>query len=774
MKRQIVLSLLAATVTSAAHAVAVPAGDAPAASDLVAFDAESRGAELELRLTTSGDFGAPGVQVLVESDGNASTGLALDAAGFDYLIEGEQLYRFSGASPQDWQWAAVGAVTRSVKERVLRVRLDAGSFDSRQLGLVARTVSADYQLLDRAPQRGVMRVELKPVAAGTEAAGDADDGSRDIIGVAARQEGARVVLDVTTRETSKFLNTLVFLDRDGDDATGYRPTGSTHGFELLVNGDTLSEHSGDPAVWEWQSLGTVDRQVDANRMTLSLDASLLKAAANLRIGVWSMAEDWQTLVDRAPDRGLFELELDTAKIQASATPPVEVAPPKANRDLPVRERVAKAQNFYVYYGTGQVAALSHYDLVIAHSPQMKREDIAALKALGVVVVGYITVGEDDKLRKGDGTGPAGYASWYFDSDADGQPDQNPVWKSYFANANDPAWRADRVAEARRLVEEEGYDGIFLDTIDTVARFPEAEDGMVALIEAFRENLSQNVIILNQGYSLLSRLAPSADAFMLESFTATYDFNSQRYILNTPNSLDWHAHKVRQYVTPVLQKHPLKVLVLDYARPEDTASIQAAADRAATFGFLFAVAPIYLDRVYHTGIVGRPDPKWFERQATPERLSLELPESTNGFPMGSVILPSGSFGGYSVSPLVDGIEDRSTLHWSESAWASAEDGEAPWLEIRFPAPVRAESLEIRWATEGGHFMTSRRYEITARRDGAWRSVADVNTEAADSERTHHALPDEPIEALRIEQPVDGGHATRPNLMWIAQLRLNPRP
>jgi len=39
---------------------------------------------------------------------------------------------------------------------------------------------------------------------------------------------------------------------------------------------------------------------------------------------------------------------------------------------------------------------------------------------------------------------------------------------------------------------------------------------------------------------------------------------------------------------------------------------------------------------------------------------------------------------------------------------------------------------------------------------------------------HRLPDEPIEALRIEQPTEGGHSTRPNLLWIAQLRLLPRP
>ncbi len=334
----------------------------------------------------------------------------------------------------------------------------------------------------------------------------------------------------------------------------------------------------------------------------------------------------------APDRGLIDLQLDPSLIESSVPEPeIAPAPRKANADLPARQRVADSDSFYCYYGSGKVAELSHYDVVILHSPQMAVQDIAALKDLGVVTIGYISVGEDDEQRVGDGTGPANLASWYFDRDDDGQPDKNKIWNSWYANTNDPKWRADRVKEAKRLVEEEGYDGIFLDTIDTAQLYPEGAEGMVKLVKDFREALPDSPIILNQGFKLFDRLAPMSDGLMLESFTATYDFASKQYMMNYPSSLDSHTRNVNKNLQPVLEEYPMPIFVLDYARSSDHESIQTAADRAVSFGYQFASAPIFLDEVYINDIVGQADPKWLEMQATPELMSIVLAEAANGFP-----------------------------------------------------------------------------------------------------------------------------------------------
>src|SRR5687768_3121898 len=81
-----------------------------------------------------------------------------------------------------------------------------------------------------------------------------------------------------------------------------------------------------------------------------------------------------------------------------------------------RQRVKQAKSYYCYYGANKVDDLAKYDFVLLHTPAATRETVQALKELGVVTIGYISCGEDETLRDGDGAGPGGKASWYFDKD----------------------------------------------------------------------------------------------------------------------------------------------------------------------------------------------------------------------------------------------------------------------------------------------------------------------------------------------------------------------
>ena len=619
-------------------------------------------------------------------------------------------------------------------------------------------------------------VLAKPVgAAGSSAvdtSGDTTEAGRDVIKVGVHQQGQQIVLEVETRAPSDFAQLLVFFDTDRQADTGYQ-SGAVpgQGFDVLLSGGRMHRFGGQSqAAWAWEGVEDAKVTIDGARYRAEFGGGIL-ATTEARVVVMMMSADWQTPVDIAPDTGALDLQIDTTKTAKPDKPPA-MAAARANRHLLPRERFSQAESFYCYYGSGQVAALSHYDIVVAHSPQMQPADIAALRELGVVVVGYLSVGEDGKLRKANRTGPGGYASWYFDEDQDDQPDQNGIWKSYYANANDPAWRADRLTEALRLTGEEGYDGLFLDTIDTASAFPQTEPGMAKLIEELRAALPKAPIVLNQGFPLLPRLAPLADGLMIESFTATYDFQTRTYVLHSPSSLDWTKGVAERIIKPVLDKHPLKVLVLDYALPGDGDRIQMAADRATTFGYLFAAGPITLDAVYNTGIHGKPDAKWLARQATPDALKYTLDSPANGFPASTTLLPSGCYAGYSVKPLVDGIRDRDQLYWADAAWASAEDGQDAWLEVRFPAPLASGTLRIHWAVDNGRLHASRRYRVEVRRNEHWETIdqAEGNTQAV----ADHPLPAKPFDALRIIQPPGGGGESRPDLMWVAQVeRLSSR-
>ncbi|HEV7300243.1 MAG TPA: endo alpha-1,4 polygalactosaminidase [Tepidisphaeraceae bacterium] len=599
--------------------------------------------------------------------------------------------------------------------------------------------------------------------------GDTNDPTRDVTSIETTESDGRLTVKVTATGEGDFGTYLIFFDTDTKATTGFQPPAEPKfGFEMLVSGDQLLSHNGDTRdVWAWEPVSAVQRQVDGNTLVVTMDSSSLRSKS-VDLAVWAMSADWMNRLDKAPDTKPIRVTLNPNAAPATK-PTAEMAAPKENRHLSARARVKAAASYYCYYGSGKVEELSHYDVVVLHSPQMKPADIKRLNDAGVVTVGYISVGESEppKPLEGDGTGPGGFASFYFDKDSDNKPDMNPIWLSYYTNANDPKWREDRVREARRLVNEDGYHGIFLDTIDTAMANPETAPGMVQLVQELRAALPDAPIVLNQGFPLLPLLAPIADALMLESYTATYDFDSKTYMMNYPQSIDHHLSRTQREILPVLEKHPLKVFVLDYAPEHEVERIQEAANRAATFGFLFAAAPISLDSVYANNIVGKPDRKWLKKMTTPELLALKLSQTANGFPVGTSIKPSSAYAGYKIDPIVDGVTDRTTLHWSKAAWASAEDEEPAWIEFQLPEPRKGGALHIDW--EPSHPSRAFTVQVKQGADSTWRDTK--RTTENDARVTKVELPSEPYQAIRIHQEPGEGSTNRPNLMWIAQVFLN---
>ena len=162
----------------------------------------------------------------------------------------------------------------------------------------------------------------------------------------------------------------------------------------------------------------------------------------------------------------MDVELDASKLRADATViDVPMAPVHADADLPPRERLKHVQTYSCYYGPDRGAALSHVDAAILHIPAQTPDDISKLNKLGVVTIGYLSVGEDEAIHVGNGPGalaekPVGTSTETIRAN----PSKTAFGASFFANAADPAWREDRVAQAKHLCGSNpgdyGFQGIF--------------------------------------------------------------------------------------------------------------------------------------------------------------------------------------------------------------------------------------------------------------------------------------------------------------------------
>ncbi len=407
-----------------------------------------------------------------------------------------------------------------------------------------------------------------------------------------------------------FATLIVLIDSDDNPDTGfistYRPA---QGFDLLLQHTSVHRFTSPRREdWQWQSLGQANRRLAGRQVIFDLDAKLFRSN-NPRVVAMAMSQDWQIAEDIVPrEDATLEVPAEEtpapplqsdAQGRSDATPEVNQTPAAAPRDdkAPIRHRMRGVRTYACFYGGGQIDKLGRYDLAILHPQSQTAAQIASLKKYGTIAIGYLSVGEDDVLRLGNGKGPGQYASWYFDRDGDDRPDRNVVWKSYFANAADPAWRKDRVDRARELINDFGFQGIFLDTIDTVDLYPESRDGMVDLVRELRREFPHIAIVLNNGFTLLPRLAPMSDGLMIESFTSSYDRERQSYFERNVQTLQWLDRAVEEKVRPMVARYGFPVLALDYCRPDQSDLIEKGRQRAGRLKFLHAVAPYRLDELY---------------------------------------------------------------------------------------------------------------------------------------------------------------------------------
>ncbi|MBN9420189.1 hypothetical protein ABS71_12980 [bacterium SCN 62-11] len=265
------------------------------------------------------------------------------------------------------------------------------------------------------------------------------------------------------------------------------------------------------------------------------------------------------------------------------------------------------KDYAICYGewTPEMVQRSHqYDLVVVHPGddfanlnadlvgQIKRgKDGKAGTADDVIVLGYVTIGEDDHVPAGPprpGAGPTAYinktwkqekasyptryldqVSYVFEKNGerkygengkpvivagqDGVPDENGVWGSYYVDPGDPQWQATVLGKMGRLQKEMGVDGFFLDTIDTASpwgNYSFTQSRMAGLMKAIRKAYPERLILANRGMFLLETdyqaYVDSMDGLLYESLYCIWDWGAKRGVVSP-----WAVGDVGYLKDPVL-------------------------------------------------------------------------------------------------------------------------------------------------------------------------------------------------------------------------------
>lgn len=255
-----------------------------------------------------------------------------------------------------------------------------------------------------------------------------------------------------------------------------------------------------------------------------------------------------------------------------------------------RRALAGITTWAVVYG-GQVdtSKLKPFGLVVvdadvSHPP-------VDLKRSGAKILAYLSLGEVHQSRAYFAEVKS--AGWLVR--------ENPTWKgSFLVDPHQEGWRRMVVDRLAAEILGRGFDGLFLDTLDTAetleredrAKYGGSIQAMGGLVKALRATYPEALLLPNNAFQVLEEIAPTVDGVVAESVFATYDFSARRYVRVAEAA---RREKVT-LLTEIRRRHRLPVFTIEYAGPQAGVlrAYAYAASRAA--GFVPYVATIDLQEV----------------------------------------------------------------------------------------------------------------------------------------------------------------------------------
>ena len=107
--------------------------------------------------------------------------------------------------------------------------------------------------------------------------------------------------------------------------------------------------------------------------------------------------------------------------------------------------------------------------------------------------------------------------------------KNRVWDSEIMDITNPNWQQFIVEELVTPLVKQGYDGFFLDTLDSfqiLAKTDEARNkqaqALVTLLQSIRTKYPNIQLVANRGFEVMPQIAPLLDAVLAESLYAAWD------------------------------------------------------------------------------------------------------------------------------------------------------------------------------------------------------------------------------------------------------------
>ncbi len=187
--------------------------------------------------------------------------------------------------------------------------------------------------------------------------------------------------------------------------------------------------------------------------------------------------------------------------------------------------------------------------------------------------GYLSVGEVEPFRED-----------FEEVDKSWLLGENKAWNTYIADIRKEEYQQFLISRAKRI-ESLGFDGFFLDTLDSYKLVLNQEEwrsyeiSLAEFIKRLKKDFPDRLIILNRGFEIYDEVKDYINGVLVEGLYSTVKLKGSGYV-EVNEGRDWLLGVLEK----IKQNHP--VIVLDYADlPEDKKNAKELLSKISSYGFI---------------------------------------------------------------------------------------------------------------------------------------------------------------------------------------------
>ncbi len=232
-------------------------------------------------------------------------------------------------------------------------------------------------------------------------------------------------------------------------------------------------------------------------------------------------------------------------------------------------------------------SLDAYDMAILDPDQSPD---AGLFSPGTLRIAYISLGEAEDYR----------SYWPKIQGAPFLGPENPEWKgNYSVDVRNPVWRDLIIRQVIPQIVERGFHGIFLDTLDTASdlesqdpvRYGGSMNAMAGFVRDIHQAYPRLLLISNNGFSILSKIAPYLSGLLAESIHMEHVGGGYRRVSQSDRNFK------AAILTDVSRAYHLPVFIVDYAAKSDSSGRTWCLESSRKRGWLPYLAEKNLSEIY---------------------------------------------------------------------------------------------------------------------------------------------------------------------------------